>query len=858
MATLPDRVEADHRRVDSIASQQPFSNIPIAIWHSFAYFLAPCSRVSQRPSSDGVLGLKSVNHNSAPSGYGIAALALAASWIVLCAPWLFGDVSIPYDAKAHFQAQVQFLANALHSGQSPFWNPHVFAGSPQIADPQSLILSPAVLVALVDPTPSFQLVDGFTFGLMALGGLAILMLFRDRGWHPAGAIVAALGFAFGASAAWRIQHVGQVQSFAFFAIALWLLARTLDRRSIRWGIASGAAAGLMIAEPDQVAFIAALVLAGFVASHWLDGDGRRQRFTASVRPLLAAGLTCLAIAVLPLLMTILFVLSSSRPSIEFTEATRGSLHPASLLTLVFSDLYGAFDKAVRYWGPFSPSWNPNEISLSQNMSQLYIGALPTALIIGLGFSRRLLIAREIRFYTVATLLVIFYALGSNTPFYRLLYEVVPGVALFRRPADATFLMGGLMAILGGYLVHRWVTDTALAESGRASIRFKASVLLLLSAAAIAIAASQGKVDVAIRPIVISLAWLTASIVTLLLVTRTPYRATWAMVTALAVVLTADLALNNGPNESTALPRENFTMLDPEAPNETIRIIKTLSKQPPGSPRRDRVELAGLGFDWPNAAMVHGFDHTLGYNPLRLADFTRAVGAEDSIIGPNQRKFTPLFPSYHCRLANLLGLRYIVSPIPVDKIDRSVRPTDLRFMARTPEGYVYENTEALPRVLFVHNWQIADFGRIMRDGKWPPADPRHTVLLDQRPNVPISGSLEMPEEWTPPSVRILRYENTVIDIEVDTADSGFVVLNDVWHPWWFATIDGSPAKVHKANVLFRAVIVGPGRHQVRFEFAPVAGALQELRAKLAGYRSDSPPAKVPADEPGDEMSKLHAF
>lgn len=777
---------------------------------------------------------------SASSGYGIAAFALAAGWLVLCAPWLFGDVAIPYDAKAHFQAQVQFLAHALHSGQSPFWNPHIFAGSPQIADPQSLVLSPAILIALIDPTPSFQLVDGFTFGLLALGGYSILALFRDRGWHPAGAIVAALGFAFGASAAWRVQHIGQIQSFAFFALALWLLVRTLDRQSVRWGIAAGLATGLMIVEPDQVAYLGGLVLVGYVLNHWLDAEDRKQQIKASLRPLLAAGLTCVVISALPLLMTILFLLSSSRASIPFDEATRGSLHPASLLTLVFSDLYGAFDKAVEYWGPFSWTWNPNEVTLSQNMSQLYIGALPIALLLGLGFSRRLLLAREIRFFTGATLLMTLYALGSNTPLYRLLYEVLPGVALFRRPADATFLVGGLLAILGGYLVHRWVTNTALAGSDRPRLRLKVTVLVALSAAAIAIAASQGKVDVALRPMVISLAWLTASAAVLLLVTRAGSFPSWAIVPALAAVLTADLALNNGPNESTALPRENFTMLDAATPNETIRIIKELAKQPPGSTRRDRVELAGLGFDWPNAAMVHGFDHTLGYNPLRLADFTRAVGAEDSIIGPNQRRFTPLFPSYRCRLANLLGLRYIVSPIPVERIDRTVKPTDLRFMARTPDGYVYENPEALPRVLFVRDWQIADFGRIMRDGNWPSTDPKNTVLLDSRPSVPPPLSFDPPSSLEPTSVRISRYENTRIDIDVDAAEPGFVVLNDVWHPWWFATIDGQPAKVHKANVLFRAVIVGAGKHSIRFEFAPVAGALQELRAKLSAYRSSAAP------------------
>jgi hypothetical protein len=781
-----------------------------------------------------------VKTNSAPSGYRIAALALIAGWLVLCAPWLLGNFAIPYDAKAHFQAQVQFLANAIHTGQSPFWNPHIFAGSPQIADPQSLVLSPAVLIALMDPSPSFQLVDGYTFGLLALGGFSILLLFRDRGWHPAGAIVAALAFAFGASAAWRVQHVGQIQSFAAFALALWLLVRALDRGSARWGIAAGVGAALMIIEPDQVAYLGGLILIGYVLHHWLDGAERTQRVRATVRPLVAAGLTCLVLSAMPLLMTILFVMSSSRSSIPYVEATRGSLHPASLLTLIFSDLYGAFDKAVEYWGPFSWTWDPDEVTLSQNMSQLYIGALPVALLLGLGLSRRILLEREIRFFTIATALMTLYAVGSNTPFFRLLYEVLPGVALFRRPADATFLLGGLLAILAGYLVHRWMSNTALTTPGRPRLHLKASLLLLVTAAAVAVALSQHRLDVALRPMIMSFAWLGASVGTLLLVTHFGRQRCGVVVAALAAILTFDLAVNNGPNESTALPRENFAMLDPDTPGETIRFIKSLAQQPPGSPRRDRVELAGLGFEWPNTAMVHGFDHTLGYNPLRLADFTRAVGAEDSIVGPNQRRFTPLFPSYRCRLANLLGLRYIVSPVPIDRIDRTVKSTDLRFMGRTPDGYVYENTEALPRVLFVHNWQMADFGRIMRDGAWPAADPRYTVLLDQRPIVPPEAVPNAPEEWKPPSVRILRYENTVIDIEVEASDVGFVVLNDIWHPWWFATIDGLPARIHKANVLFRAVTVGPGRHAIRFEFAPVAGALQELRAKLSAYRSSGDP------------------
>ena len=70
------------------------------------------------------------------------------------------------------------------------------------------------------------------------------------------------------------------------------------------------------------------------------------------------------------------------------------------------------------------------------------------------------------------------------------------------------------------------------------------------------------------------------------------------------------------------------------------------------------------------------------------------------------------------------------------------------------------------------------------------------------------------------------------VEVDAPASGILVLNDVWHPWWQVQVDGVSAEILKANALFRAVVVPPGRHVVRFSFHPFAGAFAELKAKLA--------------------------
>ena len=82
--------------------------------------------------------------------FGLYTLAFAA----LAFPWLSGAVEIPYDAASQFYPQLAFLARSLAAGQSPFWTPNIFAGWPQIADPQSLIFSPLhFIVALLVAKP---------------------------------------------------------------------------------------------------------------------------------------------------------------------------------------------------------------------------------------------------------------------------------------------------------------------------------------------------------------------------------------------------------------------------------------------------------------------------------------------------------------------------------------------------------------------------------------------------------------------------------------------------------------------------------------------------------------------------------
>jgi hypothetical protein len=268
-----------------------------------------------------------------------------------------------------------------------------------------------------------------------------------------------------------------------------------------------------------------------------------------------------------------------------------------------------------------------------------------------------------------------------------------------------------------------------------------------------------------------------------------------------------------------LPPSVYEVLEPDSGNATIAILK--SKVVADATRRDRIELAGLGFHWPNASLTHRLENTLGYNPVRLALYSQATGAEDHVGLPDQRKFSPLFPSYRSKLADLLGLRFIATGAPIEEIDKRLAPGTLPLVARTSDGYIYENPDAFPRVLFATEAKGADFARMLADGVWPEADLRSTVLLEQ---VPTGGAALR----RPGTVRIVSYRNTEVVLEADSPDGGWVVLNDLWHPWWFAEVDGRPADILRANVLFRAVSVPPGRHRVRFAFRPIAGAWHGLR------------------------------
>ncbi|MBS1251472.1 MAG: hypothetical protein MAG451_00505 [Anaerolineales bacterium] len=142
--------------------------------------------------------------------------------------------------------------------------------------------------------------------------------------------------------------------------------------------------------------------------------------------------------------------------------------------------------------------------------------------------------------------------------------------------------------------------------------------------------------------------------------------------------------------------------------------------------------------------------------------------------------------------------------------------------RDPDVVVYDNLDALPRTFVVHHARLVpDDETALAIIDNPTFDPQMEVLLAS-PSHAVQGSRGAEEHGrfrAQPTAHITHYSPQRVEIQADLDRSGYLVLLDSYYPGWQATVDGRPATIHRADVLFRAVALGPGRHTVTFIYDP---------------------------------------
>lgn len=726
---------------------------------------------------------------------------LATIWAVAVTPWLLGSGTIPYDAKDEFYPGVVFAAKSLLRGEAPLWNPFLYAGYPSFADPQAMTFSPSVAL----PMLLSQGIAWFDFVVLLhllIGGIGMLRLGRSYAWTNGASLVAAMVFMFGGVVSSRLQHTPMIVTWAFLPWMFVGLRALFEKPTWRAVVGLGLALGLGVLQLTQLTYLS-LLLVGAYATCRLIGTllsvGWRPAWTIGARLVAAAALS-LVIAAPQLIATLEVVPYTNRAILSFAMVAVNSLSPAAYLTLISPDALG--NLTGKYVGP-------NDIT----ETYFYLGAFPLAILLsGLLRRRQGEVRREMVFWTMVIALSVLYALGRATPVYAWLYGWFPGIQYFRRPTDAAFVFVFGAAILIGISMDAARAGAGARAAPGPQVGMLGAIVGLLLVAALSICAWLGT-----KASVASLALLGAGFVCYWRARTAKRPGVWIAALVLSVFI--DLWMHNLGNRMNAHGSDGYRAIASLEDNPTMSFLAQRLKED----GYYRVELR-TGAGELNAPETMGIASIGGLNPFMPKDYISFVGMEAGPLAPRQP--SGAFGSYRGRINDLLGVRYLAA----DGASRAAIGKELGAaytIVAEPQGrVVWMNPNALPRVLRPRHAIPAPQVQAIKPAMLDSIDLEDYAYVE----APVAVLAKCAGAKAG-RADITRYSNNEIVIDVETDQAAWITLNDAFFDGWRAEISEEVVPIYRANGIFRAICVPPGRHSVRFVFEPYRHYFQTLRMTI---------------------------
>ena len=751
-------------------------------------------------------------------------------WLVAASRWIVDDTVVPWDSKNQFFAFFRFLASSLSAGHSPLWNPYHYGGHPSVADPQSLVFSPAFVIwALFDPEPSIRAFDLLVYAHLLVGALAVVGIGWRAKWPVAACVLAAAVFMLGGAASGRLQHTGIILSYGLFPLALLLLQLALERRSLAAASAFALVAAVLALGRNQVALLLSFVLIAFAIGHLAGAQDRLRHLRERMPVLLVMAVGGAALIAIPMLLTIQFAVLSNRPDVVLDVALKGSLHPANLATLAFANIFGSH--LVNYWGP---GWRMPEIQFTdQSFNYMFVGAVPVLLLLWIGIAggRALRPGRRLVAGVMATALL--YMLGRYTPFFPLAFEWLPGANLFRRPVDGSFVFLAALAFMVGHLLNDYVREGSPRRNGECSFFVAVTICAVLAGAfVISVRAGEGRAATVEFLRGVQVFMLVAAILVLARGVRGRAIAAIGM-TAIAV---AELLWWNAASHLNAESRAIYAVLErPQADDaQAIDLLDRELRRRRAEGEHPRVEILGVGGPWQNLAMVRGWEGTNGYNPLRIGFYDRLVSPGEATFSSALRLFPASFDSYECALARALGLEYVVLNRPIDEVPRLARYPKAEMLMAGPKIWIYRLRRTMPRVSISARIQVADADAVNSSGQLLNSPSSDRVLVDDD-TPPLRRYVVDSAQTDNNHARIISMQPGLVEIESESGMGGVLALHNIYYPGWVAEIDGREAPILRTDILFRGVEVPPGRHRITFRYAPFSPRNLGEALRLALWR-----------------------
>jgi len=722
-------------------------------------------------------------------------------------PWT-GSTPVPQDIHSYFNENLvdvpmaiypwRFFARAMiHQGTFPAWNPHVFAGAPFFSNPANGLFSPFSLPLWI-LSLNYGIGVGAALKLWAAGfGCHLLARELRLGLLPG--LLAGVGFAFSALNIVWLTHESLPAVAAMLPWMVWLVERII--RGGRLGSAVGLALVTAVAIGGghagmQVHVLAATgVYALLRAAPWNEGE-RVERLRALAY---AAG----GLVVGTLLMAVILV-----PEVRSSHGTIGTAArhgghgtlPGSFLpletikTAVFPDWWGR-PSAVEIPGPA----NFNERTFYAGGVTLLLACM--GLLAPGGWRRK----GPFLVFAVLGLAIplrapVLYWLATHLP---VLADVQSQRLHFLYAFGAAMLAAcGLQAVLDRPDRRRWaaVPLGALAL-GAVALALGGGDLGRVARHFLTGADVHSAAGVAATTVIWFVLFALAVGAALLAVRRRPQL---RLPVAAIVVLLAALDMLHFAHgfQPMAPPSKVF-------PPRTPAIAYLQRHAHVG---RIVARATVLGYEWSG---TYGLDDVRGYEPpqptVRFYDLWKAAEPEQT----NWQPFSVNAISPRTlRLVSLLGARWLLDVADATNIRvPGLRTLEVGYAGR--DATVFANPNALPRALVaayvVETTEERETVDTLLDSE---LDMRTTAVVERDQPGAAALALAPPVHGT---AVVTGETNASVTLRATLDRRGLVLLDDNLADGWSVRVDGRPARVLRANAVLRGVVVGPGRHEIRWSY-----------------------------------------
>jgi membrane protein YfhO len=722
----------------------------------------------------------------------------------------------------------EFAAHSLKAGHGiPLWNPYLMGGTPYVAAMAGDIFYPTFLLRMILPT-DVAMTWSFMIHVFLAGFFTYLFL-RAWGLGFVSSVIGGVAYLMCGPLAAYVSpgHDGKLYVSALLPLALFFLVRGIrDGRNWAWGaLALVVGLGVLTPHPQllQYMLLACGAFALYLAFAELElPDGTRLRLDRRVgtrRLLYALGAVLLgavigAIQFLPVREYVPF--SPRAGGRDYAYSTSFSLPIEEMINFYLPEFSGILN---HYWGR-------NTIHLHSE----YLGAA-TLFLGGLGLTSE---RRGFRWFWIGTFLVaLLWALGGNTPFYHLVYAVIPGTKFFRAPSTMLFMIGFSVSVLAALGAERLL--------GR-GVSLKYVVWWLGAAGLVAVLASVGGLTSLAKVIAYSWAgdqaddfissnnaamvigaWRAFLVIGLaaLLVWLLDQRRLGRSTVGIVFVALVALDLFSVEKQYWMFSSPASKLYASDAALDYVRNQpepgRVISEPLQALTRPDPM----LHYDGP---MVNGVRLALGYHGNEIGRFQHLCGATPDTRCDNGTVFSPSFwrhenIQYLYTNADSAAISQLFAPLNLPPIRRLVGPVS---DAAGTQVYLYrlpgDNPAAWLAPVFVKAPEDQAYAAVLNR----QFDPTRVAILDTNSSIPAQQITAPPPPLNVP-VRVTRYAPGEIELQVASPPpaGAALIVSENYFPGWTASVDGKQAPVDRVQYNLIGVQLPANARQVELRFHDAA-------------------------------------